>query len=163
MNVDAILQALDDQRVDFLLIGGMNFLIRHEPELTFDVDVWVRDEAENLARLNRSLESLGAEWGRTESEWRLVPSDWRWLTSQAVFCLTTKEGALDIFREVRGLEGQYEECRARGLHTQTAAGVSFIGLSDRDMLVCQEALPPGEQKHRRMEVLREAIRTAKSR
>jgi hypothetical protein len=32
---------------------------------------------------------------------------------------------------------------------------------DQDMLACQEALPPGEQKLRRMETLRKAIRQAK--
>jgi hypothetical protein len=37
MNVDAILRALNDAQADYLLIGGMNFLIRHAPELTFDV------------------------------------------------------------------------------------------------------------------------------
>ena len=162
MNVDAILHTLNEQQVDYLLIGGMNFLIRHFPELTFDVDIWVRDAADNLARLNRSLAQLHAEWGRTEAEWKPVSSDWRWLESQAVFCLTTGEGALDVFREVRGLEGRYLECRARGVSTTTAAGVPFVGLSDEDMLACQEALPPSEQKTRRVQVLREAIRRAKA-
>src|SRR5512141_1789242 len=105
MNVDQILTRLNEQQVDYLLIGGMNFLIRHLPELTFDVDVWVRDDAENLTRLNRSLEQLEAAWGPTEANWKPISHDWRWLQQQPLFCLTTKEGALDIFREVRGLEG----------------------------------------------------------
>ena len=157
MNVDQILRTLNESQVDYLLIGGMNFLIRHLPELTFDVDIWVRDEAGNLERLNQSLRRLGAEWGRTEAEWRAVAEDWHWLQSQGVFCLTTSQGALDIFRDVRGLEGKYRECRDRGIPMATAAGVSFVGLSDPDMLTCQEALPLGEQKSRRMEVLRRAI------
>jgi hypothetical protein len=53
MNVDEILQTLNEGQVDYLLIGGMNFLIRHLPELTFDVDIWVRDDTENLGRLNQ--------------------------------------------------------------------------------------------------------------
>src|SRR5690348_6270281 len=103
MNVDRILQALNDEEVDFILIGGMNFLLRHEPELTFDVDVWVRDDAANLERLNRALSELGAAWGPTEGDWAPVPNEWQWLQKQPVFCLTTDHGALDIFREVRGL------------------------------------------------------------
>jgi len=43
MNVDAILDSLNAQGVDYILIGGMNFLLRHVPELTFDVDIWVND------------------------------------------------------------------------------------------------------------------------
>ena len=162
MNVDEILRMLEAEQVDFLLIGGMNFLLRHLPELTFDVDVWVRDEVENLARLNCALRRLGAEWGRTEAEWAPVPADWRWLQGQSVFCLTTAHGALDVFRAVRGLEGRYADCMARGILSKTATGVAFMALSDEDMLACQEALPLAERKVRRMEVLREAIRQANS-
>lgn len=161
MNVDEMLRALGDHQVDYLLIGGMNFLIRHLPELTFDVDIWVRDEPANLAKLNGALCRLGAEWGPTEAQWRPVPEDWHWLQRQMVFCLTTAQGALDIFRQVRGLEGRYEECKARSLSTSTAAGVAFTSLSDEDMLACQEALPTAERKTHRMEVLREAIRRSK--
>jgi hypothetical protein len=160
MNVDEILKALSDEQVDYLLIGGMNFLIRHRPELTFDVDIWVRDDSDNLRKLNRVLRQLGAEWGRTEAEWAPVPESWHWLESQGVFCLTTQHGALDVFRDVRGLEGRYAECRARAIPSRTAVGIAFRGLADEDMLACQEALPPGERKLRRMEVLREAIRKA---
>jgi hypothetical protein len=157
MNVDEILRALNEERVDYLLIGGMNFLLRHLPELTFDVDIWVRDGGENLHRLTRALRRLDAQWGRTEAAWAPVPEDWRWLETQAVFCLTTREGALDVFRDVLGLEGRYAECKTRGVPAQTANGIPFHGLCDQDMLACQEALPPGEQKVRRMETLRQAV------
>lgn len=53
MNIDQILQALNGQQVDYMLIGGMNFLIRHVPELTYDVDIWVRDDGENLEAIAR--------------------------------------------------------------------------------------------------------------
>ena len=161
MNVDQILQTLNAENVDYVLIGGMNFLLRHLPELTFDVDIWVRDGEDNLQRLNRALRNLGADWGRTEKEWREIPEDWRWLQTQNVFCLTTKQGAVDVFREVKGLENRYEECRQRSTAAETATGIRFASLSDEDMLVCQEALPVEEQKPRRMEILREAIRQSK--
>lgn len=157
MNVDFILKALHDEQVDYLLIGGMNFLLRHLPELTFDVDIWVHDQADNLARLNSALKDLSAEWGRTEAEWKPVPEDWRWLQAQDVFCLTTQHGALDVFRDVCGLEGQYAACRARAVPSKTAAGVAFLGLSDEDMLRCQEALPLNQRKPARMAVLRQAL------
>src|SRR6476661_6609192 len=115
MNVDEILLTLNAEQVDYVLIGGMNFLIRHLPELTFDVDIWVQDVSENLARLNRCLRGLGAEWGPTENQWAAVPDDWHWLEIQSDFCLTTREGALDVFRDVVGLEGAYPEAKARGI------------------------------------------------
>lgn len=158
-----MLEALNGEQVDYLLIGGMNFLLRHLPELTFDVDIWVEDTLANLERLNRALRRLGARWGPTEAEWRPVPNDWRWLQRQGLFCLTTQHGALDVFREVRGLEGRYAECRKRAVPSQTGTGVAFLALSDEDMLACQEALPPGQRNERRIQVLRDAIRRAKLR
>ncbi len=158
MNVDAILATLHEDRVEYLLIGGMNFLLRHAPELTFDVDIWVRDQPANLAALNRALRKLEAAWGPTETAWAPVPEDWRWLQRQACYCLTTSQGALDVFREVLGLEGRFEACRTAGLASATAAGVPFIGLNDRDMLRCQEALPPDQRKPRRIELLRAVLR-----
>ena len=57
----------------------MNFLIRHLPELTFDVDIWVRDDAENLVRLNQSLRQLGAEVGADPAtRWRHVQQTITW-------------------------------------------------------------------------------------
>jgi hypothetical protein len=157
MNVDEIFNALNDEQVDYLLIGGVNFLLRHLPEVTFDVDVWVRDESTNLERVNRALQKLGAEWGASENEWHAVPNDWHWLQRQGCFCMTTRHGALDVFRDVRGLEGRYEECRAAAVPSATTNGVRYLALSDANMLACQEALPLAERKQKRVEVLREAI------
>jgi hypothetical protein len=81
--------------------------------------------------------------------------------TQEIFCLTTAHGALDVFREVRGLEGRYLDCKGRGVRAHTAAGIQFTGLADEDMLACQVALPAEERKEHRIQVLREAIRQAK--
>jgi hypothetical protein len=55
------------------------------------------------------------------------------METQAIFCLTTKHGALDIFREVRGLENDYDECRGRAYCSKTATGIPYAGLSDEDI------------------------------
>ncbi len=162
MNVDHILQTLNHQEVDFILIGGMNFLLRHAPELTFDVDIWVADASENLMRLNEALKKLGAKWGPTEQAWGPVPDDFRWLETQSCFCLETEHGALDIFREVCGLEGGYLECRKVAVFAHTPAGIAYAGLSDAHMLATQEALPASEQKPRRIATLKQAIQRQKN-
>jgi hypothetical protein len=158
MNVDEILKALNTNGVDYLLIGGMNFLIHHLPELTFDVDIWVDDTPDNLGKLNRALKALEAEWGRTVAHWAPIPEHSGWLENQLVFCLTTAHGALDVYLDVKGLENQYQHCKQRAISSKTASGVQFLGLSDEDMLASQTALPTGQRKQKRMEVLREAIR-----
>jgi hypothetical protein len=157
LNIEAILTALNNGSVRYMLIGGANFMIRHAPLLTYDVDVWVDDNEENLARLGKMLHTLKAEWGPTEQTWQVVPADWKWLMRQAVFCMTTPIGALDVFREVRGLEQQFEACYARSASVTLPSGITFRALSDEDMLQSQLALSPHEQNQVKIETLKRAI------
>jgi len=141
VNVDRILEVLHDEKVEFLLIGGMNFLLRHVPLATFDVDIWIHDVPANRLRCTLALARLQAAWGPTEDSWGPVNEyDAAWLETQAVFCLTTPFGALDVFRQVSGLPA-WEECRKRAVAATTGGGIPFLGLSDADMLRCQYALP----------------------
>jgi len=88
MNVDHIFESFNRQGVDYLLIGGMNFLLCHQPILTFDVDLWINDTVDNRRRCEAALAALAAEWGRTNADWGPVaPKAAGWLDQQAVFCL----------------------------------------------------------------------------
>lgn len=87
MNVDLVLETLGRNQVDFLLIGGMNFLLRHEPVLTFDIDVWVNDTQINLERCELAMIDLDASWGATEETWRPVKEQTGWTRRQSVFIL----------------------------------------------------------------------------
>jgi len=156
MNVDRILNAFESHSADYILIGGVNFLLNHAPELTFDVDLWIRDDEANWQSTNAALRELQAEWGPSEQEWKAVPPDPLWLRRQSVFCLTSPYGAIDVFREVKGLEGRYAECKAAAPRRSTANGQSYTSLSDRDMLQCQLALPENVRKISRVEILRRA-------
>lgn len=157
LDVDAILAQMNALEVDYLLIGGMNFLLNHRPEITYDIDLWVADPPSNRAALSVALAELRAEWGPTEATWGPTPVDSQWLSRQMVYCLTTRHGALDIFFDLRGLEGRYLECKAAAALRKTAAGTPYLSLSDEHMLICQEALTDGEQKVSRMTILRTAI------
>ena len=46
MNVDQILETFNRGGVAYILIGGMSFLLRRAPVLTYDVDVWIEDTLE---------------------------------------------------------------------------------------------------------------------
>jgi len=157
MNVDHILDTLNLRQVACLLIGGMNFLMRHAPVLTFDIDIWIEDTAGNLERCERAMAELNAAWGSTEADWGPVAQrSPGWLKVQPVFCLTSPHGAIDIFREVRGLDN-WQACWARAVPVATAAGIHFRGLSDEDMLLSQLALDPSEQKTARIRTLKTAL------
>lgn len=130
MNVDRILDTFNQHRVRYLLIGGMNFLLRHEPTLTYDVDIWIEDNEDNRGRCESALTDLQAEWGPTDNTWQSVAEfDSNWLEAKAVFCLMSPHGAIDIFRSVRGLD-DWQLCWDRAVDESTQAGISFRGLSE---------------------------------
>ena len=154
MNADAILQAFAYHHVNAILIGGMNFALRHHLGTTYDVDFWVADSDENLRRVNEALRELGAQWGPSETTWGPVPEDSAWLRRQGVLCLSSPQGAIDIFRDVAGLEGQYAACFERSTLAQTPTGIPYRSLANADMLACQMALPEGLRRLDRVRYLK---------
>jgi hypothetical protein len=157
MNVEAILKAFNDAKVRYMLIGGMNFFLRHEPVSTYDVDLWIDDETQNKGIAAKALVALKAEWGPTEKDWRPVSADASWMKGQGCFCLTSPSGAIDVFLSVEGLQNQFEECYGRAVRETTLGGTPYLALSDMDMLRCQEALPEQFRKLDRMRVLKSKI------
>ncbi|HBA84311.1 MAG TPA: hypothetical protein DCZ95_09485 [Verrucomicrobia bacterium] len=157
MNVDHVLETLNRNGVKYILIGGMNFLFRHKPVLTYDIDVWIEDEKANRDRCEKALAMLDASWGKTDDEWAPVSTKSAgWLERQSVFCLISPHGSIDIFRTVKGLDS-WMDSFLTGLDARTSSGVLFRSLSDEDMLKCQLALEQSEQKHDRVIALKEAI------
>lgn len=157
MNVDHVLETLNRNQVAYLLIGGMNFLLRHAPVLTYDVDVWIEDMPENLRRCERALGELQAQWGASDDDWEPVadkPAGW--LGRQPLFCLTSPHGSIDVFRSVKGL-GPWAESRVTAQTSETGGGVAFMGLSDADMLKSQIALPEAERNQDRIRALKKAL------
>ncbi len=148
---DSIMATMNTHQVEYILLGGMNFLLRHQPVLTYDVDVWIQDTPENRTRCEQALIAMEAEWGKTDTDWgpvsRFQPG---WLELQGVFACATKYGALDIFRKVKGLDS-WECCRSRAETCSTASGTAFQSLCDADMLACQYAL---EESLRKMDRVR---------
>ena len=132
-------------------------MLFHRPVLTFDVDILVEDKKDNLSKLNEALRDMKAEWGKTENAWREISVDPQWLETQPLFCVTTRYGPLDIFRDVPGLENKFEECWNQGREGKTASGITFKGLSDYHMLECQLALKPRDQKPDRIKMLQDAL------
>jgi hypothetical protein len=157
MNIDRILETFNRQGVEHVLLGGMNFLLRHKPVLTFDVDFWINDTQENRARCEKALVELDASWGATDEEWESVKLlEPGWLSRQAMYCTMSPHGAIDIFRTVKGL-GSWIESAASAARGKTANGTEYLGLSDKDMLKCQYALEENQRKLDRIRILEETI------
>ena len=162
MNIDRVLETLNAHRVSCLLIGGVNFMLRHAPVLTYDVDVWIEDSAENRQRCEAALAELQAEWGASDEDWGPVAEKQPgWLARQGVFCLTSPHGPVDVFRSVAGLES-WAASRAAAVPGRTATGVDYLGLSDEDMLRCQRALPESQQNRQRIALIEKALGAAEN-
>ncbi|WP_254508082.1 hypothetical protein [Anatilimnocola floriformis] len=149
MNIDHVLQTFNDCGVRYMLIGGMNFALRHQPYTTYDIDLWIEDSDENVVACDTAL----AKWGRTDSEWDLtrnLPPNW--LRTQGVFSLHSPHGAIDIFRAVKGL-GEWEDSFGRSIQEKTNSGSVYQGLGDDDMIRCQLALDASHRKVDRVRVI----------
>jgi hypothetical protein len=96
----AILRALCDHNVDFIVIGGMSAVIQGAPIATFDLDIVHSRDAANIDRLLSALRSLDAFY-REHPARRPRPSAHD-LSGPGHHLLMTSAGPLDVLGEVRG-------------------------------------------------------------
>ena len=158
MDIDLVLKTMNQFQVDYLLLGGMNFMLRHKPMLTYDIDLWIEDSSENRHRCELALVDLNAEWGETTETWGPVsqlPSGW--LERQAVFCLTSPHAAVDIMRFVEGMS-DWQLSRMNCSPEKTRLGTPYFGLSDNDMLQCQLALIENQRNAERVRYLQNILK-----
>lgn len=95
LRADLILQALLDEAVDFILIGGLAAQVHGSPSLTGDVDVCHSLDRHNLERLGTALGRLGAR-RRMMPAGVDAPVDAPALRAGDVFTLSTIYGDLDL-------------------------------------------------------------------
>ena len=101
----AVLQALDRQRVAYVVIGGLGRVIHGSDEMTDGIDIVPSLREENLSRLALALEALNAR--RADGK-RLVPG--RDLGRRPLLELQTDAGELKIVPEPAGSRG-YDDLR----------------------------------------------------
>ncbi len=53
-----VLKALDDQNVDYILIGGIAVILHGYERLTTDIDLFLENKKENIKKLKKALESI---------------------------------------------------------------------------------------------------------
>jgi hypothetical protein len=158
MDADRIFEIFNRYKVNYLLIGGMNMLLRHGGSLTYDIDLWIEDSSDNLRRCHEALAKLESSWGASDTDWGpIAHKNPAWLKQQNVFCTLSPAGAIDIFRSLEGLPS-WLECRSRAVEAKTSAGTSFPALSDEDMLKCQTNLPVQEQRQDRILLLKRILK-----
>ena len=95
LEAGAILGALRDAEVRFVLIGGLASQVHGSPSLTLDVDICFALDRDNLERLARVLADIAAI-RRDLPVGVTAPLDVRALRAGDVFTLRTRYGDLDL-------------------------------------------------------------------
>ena len=122
----AVLQALDGQRVTYIVIGGLGRVIHGSDELTDGIDIVPSTREVNLRRLGLALDELNARG--TDGQAPLLERD---LASHPVLELQTDAGELKIVPEPAGTRG-YDDLRRAASREPLGHGVrpSVASLGD---------------------------------
>lgn len=124
LDAAAILRALRDQRVEYVLIGGLAVQTHGHPRTTQDVDLIPEPSARNVERLGAALRELRARAvGGTEPEAIEIPVS-------GVLELDTDAGGVDVHLDPPGA-APYPQLRARALVVRVfETPVAVVGRDD---------------------------------
>lgn len=157
LDAEAILRALVERQVDFIVIGGLAVAAHGYIRGTKDVDIVPNPVRENLARLYEALVALGAEPIETDDfrpEEIPVAFDVDGLAHGGNWALRTLRGRVDILQWAAGFES-YETLSARALALELpdVGRVFFAGYGD---LVAMKEAAGRPQDREDLQRLREA-------
>ena len=138
----AMLSALRDADVRFVLIGGMAAVLHGDVGVTVDIDITPAYDPDNLERLAAALRALDARIRADDVEHGL-PFDCsagflRNLGPDAILNLTTRAGALDLSFSPAGTRG-YHDLKRDAVPITAAEGVSVLVASLADVIRSKSA------------------------
>lgn len=157
LEFERLFRVLNENQVEFILIGGMNYFLHFRPVTTQDIDIWISPTLENIARCELAMNLIEAEWGRNDTDWGpTFEKPPGWLQSQNVYCLLTSCGMVDIFKRVLGL-APFKTCWDRAESICLKESIFYRSLSAKDMLACQLAIPEENRRNERVAHLRKIL------
>lgn len=125
-----LLQLLNEFEIEYLIVGGFAVMKYGEPRYTKDLDVWVRNSAENSARVVAALKKFGAP---VEHDQIIATT----FTKQVVYQIGVAPIRIDILTEVTGVDFR-QAWERRVPSTFFGVPVNFISLDD--LIANKEAL-----------------------
>ena len=90
-----LLSAFSAERVEYLLVGAHAVMFYGEPRFTKDMDLWVNNTADNIARLFRALALFGAPLEGVRAE--------DFLRSDLVYQIGVAPNRIDIITGMAGV------------------------------------------------------------
>jgi hypothetical protein len=110
LDLERLLRALVDGKVDFVVIGGVAAVLHGSARATFDLDICFANDAANLDALGGVLTGLGARRRGVADDVPFI-ADGATLKRVDVLTLTTVAGDLDVLRVPSGAP-RYDVLRA---------------------------------------------------
>ncbi len=92
------IQALNDNEVDYILVGGISVILHGHSRVTGDMDIWVDKTSENYKKLAKAFYQFKMPVFDMTEENFLHHQDWD------VFKFGRKPVAIDIMTKVKGLD-----------------------------------------------------------
>jgi hypothetical protein len=145
----ALLQALDGQRVTYVVVGGFARIVQGTEEMTYGLDVTPSLREQNLERLERTLEEIDAR--RVDGQ--TLRLDSQTLAAKPVHELETRYGQLKIVPEPVGTRG-YDDLRRAATREPLGRGLRPSIASVGDLARMLSALQDEERLPQLMQLRR---------
>jgi hypothetical protein len=153
-----LLQALERQRVTYVVIGGFARIVQGTEEMTYGLDITPSLRAKNLERLDQALQEVDAR----RADGRELSLDQEPLAAESVHELTTRFGELKLVPEPAGTRG-YDDLRRAASREPLGRGVRPSVASIGDLARMVSALGDDERLSQLMQLRRlvelERVRT----
>jgi hypothetical protein len=133
LDAERILRALDEHKVQYVLVGGLAVQTHGHVRTTVDIDVIPAPAPANLARLASALNELGARVLNPGSEG--VAIDAAMLPRATLWQLSTRHGAIDVLHDAPGAP-TYTQLRKHALVVEL--GDLRIPVAGRDDLIAMK-------------------------
>ena len=133
----AIIAALQQHDVRFVVIGGVAAIAHGSPLPTEDLDVTPDRAPENVESLVEALRDLDAKL-RTERGAVAFPLDAHMLAAAEIWTLTTRAGDLDLVFDPPGTRG-YDDLRRGAVALDLGAGAPVLVAALPDVIRSKEA------------------------
>ena len=90
-----MLSCLKDERVEFIIVGAYALAAHGFPRATGDIDIWVRNSADNAHKILRALARFGAPIFNLTEEDLMAP--------EMVFQIGVEPSRIDILTDIDGV------------------------------------------------------------
>lgn len=123
-----ILKSFNDNKVEYLIVGGYAVILYAEPRYTKDIDIWVRADQKNAAAIFKALKDFGAPlFGVNENDFAY---------EGYFYQIGIPPARIDILMSITGLK--FDEAWHNRVETDFD-GVKANFISKKDLIACKLA------------------------